>query len=123
MKLLRQPRLAMFFAGGALNAIGTWATLIALWGFAAYRFHSGPDQIALLGLASGGVQAFGRPAATSLPPRIVDDADLLAANSLMGVAEQSAIVFGPLAGSLAINLWGLKGAFFFDAATFAVGLL
>jgi predicted MFS family arabinose efflux permease len=177
MRLLRQPRLALLFAGGALNAIGSWATLIALWGFAAYHFHAGPDQVALLGLAwtvpgaalsvfsglpidrfgpratiiaanllgvvtalamavagsystlvllalaAGAVQAFGRPAATSLPPRLVDDADLLAANSVMGVAEQSAIVFGPLAGSLAISWWGIQAAFIFDAATFVVGTL
>src|SRR5690349_9319777 len=143
MRLLRQPRLALLFAGSALNAIGTWATLIALWGFAAYRFHAAPSQVALLGLAwsvpgavlsplagapidrfgprvvmiasnvlgvvtalvmaasssytalvvlavlAGAVEAFGRPAATSLPPRLVDDADLLSANSLLGVAEQS----------------------------------
>jgi predicted MFS family arabinose efflux permease len=177
MRLLRQPRLALLFAGGALNAIGSWATLIALWGFAAFRFHAGADQVALLGLAwtlpgatlsllagvpidrfgprltiigsnllgvatalamasvstysalvllalaSGTVQAFGEPAATSLPPRLVDDSDLLAANSLMGVAEQSAIVVGPLAGSLAISWWGLDAAFYFDAATFLVGCI
>lgn len=177
VRLLRQPRLALLFAGGALNAIGSWATLIALWGYATYHFHAGPNGVALLGLAwtvpgaalsllsglpidrfgpratmiasnvvgaatalamvaagsfttlvllalaSGAVQTFGRPAATSLPPRLVDDADLLVANSLMGVAEQSAIVFGPLAGSLAISLWGIKAAFVFDAATFVVGTL
>jgi MFS transporter, DHA3 family, macrolide efflux protein len=177
VRLLRQPRLALLFAGGALNSIGSWATLIALWGFAAYHFHAGPDQVALLGLAwtapgaalslfsglpidrfgprvtiiaanllgvvtalamaaassystlvllalaAGVVQAFGCPAATSLPPRLVDDADLLAANSVMGVAEQSAIVFGPLAGSLAINWWGIQAAFLFDAATFVAGTL
>lgn len=175
MRLLRQPRLALLFAGGALNAIGTWATLIALWGFAAYRFHSGPEQIALLGLAwslpgavlslvsgwpidrfgprpvivasnllglvtalamaasgrystllllalaAGGVQAFGRPAAMSLPPRLVGDGDLLAANSLMNMAEQSAMVFGPLVASLAISWWGIRAAFLVDAATFVAG--
>ena len=177
MHLLRRPRLALLFAGGALNAIGSWATLIALWGFAAYRFHTGASGIALIGLAwnvpgaalgpfagvpvdrfgpravmiasdllgvvtalgmaasnsygalvgmavvSGAVQSFGRPASMSLIPRIVDEGELLAGNSLMGVAEQSAIVFGPLAGSLAINSWGIRAAFIFDAATFAVGAL
>ncbi|HET6915172.1 MAG TPA: MFS transporter [Acidimicrobiales bacterium] len=177
MHLLRQPRLALLFAGGALNAIGSWATLIALWGFAAYRFHTGPSGIAMIGLAwnvpgaavgpfagwpidrfgpravmiasdllglvtalgmaasnsygalvalavaSGTVQSFGRPASMSLIPRIVDEGELLAGNSFMGVAEQSAIVFGPLAGSLAINAWGIRAAFIFDAATFAVGAL
>lgn len=177
MHLLRRPRLALLFAGGALNAIGSWATLIALWGFAAYRFHTGAAGIAMLGLAwnvpgaalgpiagapidrfgpravmiasdvlglvtalgmaasnsygallgmavaAGAVQSFGRPASMSLIPRIVEEGELLAGNSFMGVAEQSAIVFGPLAGSLAINAWGIRAAFLFDAATFAVGAL
>jgi predicted MFS family arabinose efflux permease len=175
--LLRQPRLALLFAGGALNAIGSWATLIALWGFAAYKFHTGPEGIAMLGLAwnvpgavigpfagapidrfgpkvimassdlagmataiamafassyatlvalavaAGVVQSVARPASTSLVPRIVDRDQLLAGNSLMGVAQQSAIVFGPLAGSVAINAWGIKAAFIFDAATFLVGVV
>ena len=177
MHLVRRPRLALLFAGGALNAIGSWATLIALWGFAAYRFHTGPAGIAVLGLAwnvpgaalgpvagipidrfgpkavmiasdllglvtalcmaaagsygvlaglavaAGVVQSFGRPASMSLIPRIVDESELLTGNSFMGIAEQSAIVFGPLAGSLAINTWGIQAAFVFDAATFAVGAL
>jgi predicted MFS family arabinose efflux permease len=175
--LLRRPRLALLFAGGALNAIGSWATLIALWGFAAYRFHTGAAGIAMIGLAwnvpgaalgpaagipidkfgprtvmiasdvlglitalgmaaagsfralvglavaAGAVQSLGRPASMSLIPRLVGESELLAGNSLMGVAEQSAIVFGPLAGSLAINAWGIRAAFIFDAATFAVGAL
>lgn len=174
---MRRPRLALLFAGGALNAIGSWATLIALWGYAAYRFHTGASGIAMIGLAwnvpgaalgpfagmpidkfgprsvmiasdvlglltalgmaasnsyealvgmavaAGAVQSFGRPASMSLIPRIVDEGELLAGNSLMGVAEQSAIVFGPLAGSMAINAWGIRAAFLFDAATFAVGAL
>jgi predicted MFS family arabinose efflux permease len=89
----------------AMVAAGTYLTLV------------------VLGLLTGAVQAFGRPAAISLPPRLVDDADLLAANSLLGVAEQSAIVFGPLVASLAISWWGIKAAFYFDAATFVAGTL
>ena len=177
MRLLRRPRLALLFSGAALNQIGSWASLIALWGYAAYRFHSTPAQVALLGLAwtapgavlsvatgwpidrfgpravmiganvmgvftalamavsttyrslallavlLGTVEAFGRPAGMSLPPRIVADEDLLAANSLMGMTEQSAIVFGPLVASAAISLWGLEAAFLVDAATFVVGIL
>ncbi len=177
MRLLRRPRLALLFAGAALNQIGSWTALIALWGFAAYRFHSTPAQVALLGLAwtapgavlsvatgwpidrfgprvvmmasnlvgiftalamaasstyrslailailLGTVEAFGRPAGMSLPPRIVADEDLLAANSLMGMTEQSAIVFGPLVASAAISWWGLQAAFFVDAATFVVGIV
>src|ERR1700686_4908580 len=51
MRLLRSGRFALLFAGTAANAIGNWATLIALWGYAAFRFHAGPSDIALLGLA------------------------------------------------------------------------
>lgn len=175
MRLLKQRPFALLFAGSALNAIGSWATLIALWGYAAYRFHVGPGAIALVGLAwsgpgaligpvsgipidrlgpkrmligsnvggvlaslamaaagrfstlvvfavcAGVVRAFGRPAAMSLPPRLVGDEDLLAGNALLGAAEQSAIVFGPLAGAGATALWGVRAPFLFDAVTFVVG--
>lgn len=175
MRLLRQPRLALLFAGAALNEIGSWASIIAFWGYAAYRFHSGPEQIALVSvmwsapgavfglvsgwpidrfgprltlivsnlvgmvtalgmvwadsyatlvvlvLASGVVGAFGRPAATSLPPRLVDEDDLLAGNALMGMTTQLAIVVGPLVASVAIALWSIRAAFVVDAATFVAG--
>jgi MFS family permease len=175
--LLRQPRLSLLFAGAALNEIGSWASIIAFWGYAAYRFHSGPVQIALVSLMwaapnalfslvsgwpvdrfgpkkvmiaanllgvvtalgmvwagsygvlvalvllSGTVGAFGRPAATSLPPRLVDDDQLLAANSLMGLTTQLAIVIGPLVASVAISLWSIRGAFVIDAVTFVIGIL
>ena len=175
MSPLRRRSFALFIFGAGLNAIGTWATLIALWGYAAYRFHATPGGIAAIGLCwalpgallcpiagipidrlgprrvliasnllgaatsatmilagslgpllalalvHGAVQAFGRPAAASLPPRLVDDDELLAANSLLGAAEQSSIVFGPLVGAVAITVWSLRGAFLIDALTFVVG--
>jgi MFS family permease len=174
--LLRQRRLALLFAGAALNEIGSWASIIAFWGYAAYRFHSGPVQIALVSLmwsapnalfslvsgwpvdrfgpkkimvaadvlgavtalgmvwatsygmlvalvlASGTVGAFGRPAANSLPPRIVDDADLLAANSLLSLTTQLALVIGPLIASVAIAVWSIRAAFVVDAVTFLIGI-
>jgi predicted MFS family arabinose efflux permease len=176
MHLLRTRSFALLFAGQALNGIGSWAALVAMWGFAAYRFDSGPGQIALIGLAwsvpaaiigpvagvpidrfgakrvlvlaytggalvavamaftttftqlcalgvlTGLAKAFAQPAADTLPPRLVEDDDLLAANALLGAASESAIVFGPLVAALAIAAWGLKGAFFVDAATYLVGI-
>jgi MFS family permease len=177
MHLLRRAAFARLCFGSALNAIGSWAALIALWGFAAVHFHAGANGIALIGLAwslpgavlsplagvpvdrfgpkrvllvsdvvgigaavalafaasfsqllalallIGVVAAAGKPAALALPARLVGDEDLLAANSMLGVAEQSAMVVGPLVGSVAISLWGIGSAFLFDAATFAVGAL
>jgi predicted MFS family arabinose efflux permease len=51
MQLLRDRRLALLVAGQALNGIGSWCAIVALWGFAVFRFDAGPSAIALLGLA------------------------------------------------------------------------
>lgn len=51
MQLLRDRRLAFLAAGNALNEIGSWCTIVALWGFASFRLDAGPGAIALLGLA------------------------------------------------------------------------
>jgi MFS family permease len=176
MHLFRSRQFALLFAGQALNGIGSWAALVALWGFAAYQFDSGPGQIAIIGLAwsvpaavigpvagvpidrfgakrvlvlayvagalaavamafagsfeqlvalgvvHGLAKAFAQPASDTLPPRLVEDEDLLAANAILGASSESAIVFGPLVAALAIAAWGLKGAFFVDAATYLVGI-
>ncbi|MDQ2725118.1 MAG: MFS transporter, partial [Actinomycetota bacterium] len=175
MRLLRQGPFARLFAGSALNALGTWATLIALWGYAGAHFHVGPAGIALIGLTwaapaallspfagvpvdrfgpkgvliaanvvgvassltmagagtfgvlvalallAGSVEAVGAPAAMALPARLVDPSDLLTANAMIGAAEQSAIIFGPLVGSAAIAAGGIRSAFLIDAATFVIG--
>jgi MFS family permease len=174
--LLRRRWFAVLAAGLAIDAAGTWAALIALWGFAAYKFDASPAQIALLGmswaapaallgpfagvpvdrlgprkvlvgaqllgaasalsmlganswtylvvvgLGTGVAKAFLYPAADALPPRVVDEADLLAANSVLGAATDSAIVFGPVIAAGAIAVAGLRGAFVIDAATYLVGM-
>lgn len=176
MQLLRTRSFLLLFLGQAVNGIGSWAALVAMWGFAAFQFDSGPGQIALIGLAwsapaafvgpfagvpidrfgakkvlvaayalgavaalamsfaqtygqlvaLGGLlgvsKAFARPATDTLPPRLVDDSDLLAANALLGAAAESAIVFGPLVAAVAIAAWGLRGAFLVDALTYLVGI-
>jgi MFS family permease len=176
MHLFRDRRFALLFVGQAVNGIGSWAALIAMWGFAAYKFGSGGTQIGLLALCwsapaaligplagvpvdrlgprrvliaayvgaaaaacamgfagsfralacfavlYGVARAFSMPAADALPPRIVAGRDLLAANALLGAAHESSIVFGPLVAAGAIAAWGLKSAFFVDAATYFVGI-
>ena len=176
MHLFRDRRFRLLFIGQAVNGIGSWAALIAVWGFAAYKFDSGGTGVALLalcwsapaallgpfagvpidrlgprrvllaaylagaaaaaamGLARsfgqlalltvlyGVTKAFAQPAADSLPPRIVADKDLLAANALLGAANESSIVFGPLVAAGAIAVGGLQAAFFVDALTYLVGV-
>ena len=176
MVLLRSRQFFLLFVGEAINGIGGWAALIALWGYAAYKFDSGPTEIAWLGLAwsapaaligpfvgvpidrvgprrvlvwayaaasvialcmafsttyaqllawsvvYGVTVAFSHPAGASLPPRLVDDADLLPANALLGAAQESAIVFGPLLAAGVIAVWGVRAAFLADAMTYWIGI-
>jgi len=175
MSLFRDRRFALLFVGQALNGIGSWAALIAMWGYAAYKFDSsgtgvailglcwsapgavlgplagipidrlGPKRVliaayiagavtafamgfartfgelAALGLLYGFTKAFAAPAADSLPPRIVPEDRLLAANAMLGAASESAIVFGPLVAAGAIAVGGLRTAFFVDAVTYLIG--
>jgi predicted MFS family arabinose efflux permease len=44
---IRDPWFAFLLAGQSVNAIGSWASAIVLWGFAAYRFNAGPEAISV----------------------------------------------------------------------------
>ena len=44
---LRDPRFAFLLIGQSVNAVGSWASAIVLWGFAAYRFNASPEAIAV----------------------------------------------------------------------------
>ncbi|MBW3614577.1 MAG: MFS transporter [Actinobacteria bacterium] len=48
MRVLKVPGFAPLLAGQAVNAIGNWVALIAIWGFAAFRFDAGAGDLALL---------------------------------------------------------------------------
>ena len=176
MHLFRSRQFALLFAGTAANAIGTWAALLAMWGYAAYKFDSGAAQLAYLGLAwsapaallgplaglpidrfgprrvllwayvaSSGValamaltdtygqllalgglygliHSFTHPATAALPPRLVEDRQLVAANALLGAADESAIIFGPLLAAAVIAVWGVGAAFVADALTYWVAI-
>ncbi len=169
-------RVALFLGAEALSAIGTWATMIAIWGYAAFKYHAGAGDLGLFGVAFSGpailigplsgtvvdrlgpkttlamskaigivaallllaahdfrtlallsalngvTLAFLQPALQSLPPRIVDDEHLARTNALVGLTDQLSIVLGPVAAGVAIAAFGFKGAFVFDAATYAVGI-
>lgn len=38
----------LLLAGEAVNATGSWVAVVAIWGFAAFRFDAGPGDLALL---------------------------------------------------------------------------
>lgn len=174
---LRDRRFALLLAGQSVNAVGSWASAIVLWGFAAYRFNATPAALAVtvvcwsvppavlgpltgaladrfgpralmiagylaaaasaLAMAAAGSLAFldvmaaaygasrslSGPAASALPPRVVPPADLLAANSLLGVASTVGQVAGPLAASALLATAGFGAAFVADAATYLAGVV
>jgi predicted MFS family arabinose efflux permease len=47
-RVLRARGFALLLAGQAVNATGSWVAIIAIWGFAAFKFDVGPGDIALL---------------------------------------------------------------------------
>jgi MFS family permease len=174
---LRDPRFAFLLAGQSVNSIGSWASAIVLWGFAAYRFNASPEAIsvtvicwslppavlspltgaltdrfgprammiagylaaaaAALAMAAAGSLAFldvmaavygaarslSGPAASALPPRVVQPDDLLAANSLLSVTSSIGQVAGPLAASVLLATAGFWAAFTADAATYLAGVV
>ena len=48
MRVLRVPGFAQLLGGQAVNAIGNWVAIIAIWGFAAFEFAAGAGALALL---------------------------------------------------------------------------
>ena len=96
MHLLRQRRFALLLAGLAVNAIGSWTSLIAIWGYATYRYHAGPGEVALLVAGWSGPSAvLGAFAGTPIDhfgPRRV----LLACYALASVVAGSMALSGSL---------------------------
>jgi len=163
--------------GQAVSETGNWIAVIAIWGFASFKFDVGPGDLALLfvvlsvpgallgpllgvpidrlgpqrtliianlagvvdalaltransytaiillALPLGLIEALAAASLDAIPPRIVPDDQLVTANALLGGAQDLAIVIGPVAAALVNARWGIKGAFYADAATFVVGAL
>ncbi len=91
MSLLRDRRFALLLAGQAVNGIGSWCALVALWGYAAYRFDASPIQIAFLSLSWALPTAVlgpvgGVPVDRFGPRRVLIIADLVAAGVAVGMA-------------------------------------
>lgn len=66
--------------------------------------------------------AIAEPAGQSAVPALVDDADLVAANSLLGGLRQAGEVLGPLLGGVIVALGGVRAGLAVDAATFLVSV-
>lgn len=51
MQSLRSGRVRAFLVVEAISAIGTWATFIAIWGYAAFEFDATAGDVTLFGIA------------------------------------------------------------------------
>lgn len=171
------PRTFGFLVTEALSGIGSWATIVTVWGYAAYEYDATPGEISVFGVAfalpaaalgpvsgtiidrfgpratlagakvlgvaaslalltvdtfvalaalsalHGIASALTQPALQAMPPRLVDQCHLARTNALVSLTDELAIVLGPVAAGVGIAAFGFRGAFVFDAATYAVGLL
>jgi MFS family permease len=102
----------------------TGLTLVALL-FLANALLRHPQVWALFVLQLLGVAVFslGRPAMSSLAPRLVPDEEFEAANAIEGVYGSLAAAAGPAIGGLIIGAAGVPWTFGIDAATFAASLV
>jgi len=100
-RLLSDRRFLILAVGHAMNGIGSWAALIAIWGYAAYTFGLGPADLGLLALAWGVPPVVLGPAAGVIidrlgPRRVAITADL--SNAAVAVAMITAV-------DVAVLLW------------------
>jgi MFS family permease len=58
VRVLRTPKFGVLLGGQAISAIGDWIAVIAIWGFAAFKFHAGATEIAVLFCALSAPGAF-----------------------------------------------------------------
>jgi MFS family permease len=171
------PRVAGFLGVEALSAIGSWATIVAIWGYAAYEYDATASDVSLFGVAfavpgvllgpvtgtvidrvgpkatlavakvigvgasvallsaddfqtlallsalHGISMALSMPALQSMPPRLVTQEHLARTNALVSLTDELAIVLGPAVAGVGIAAFGFRGAFVFDAVTYALGLV
>src|SRR3954471_21834009 len=158
--VLRVRGFGLLLAGQAINATGSWVAVIAIWGFAAFKFDVGPGDLALLfvvlsapgallgpllgvpidrlgprrtlvianllgmldaialtqansyftiillALPLGLIEAMAAASLDAIPPRLMHDEQLLAANALLGGAQDVAIIIGPILAAVVNESWG-----------------
>lgn len=83
----KNPRLMAFLVAEAISAVGSWASLIAIWGYAAFEFDADATDVSLFGLAFGIPGLVLSPAAGAAVDRFGPKATLGAAKVLGVIAS------------------------------------
>jgi len=102
------------------------ANLLLAVGLLPLLLVTGTDRIWLVYLvlaAQSCVEVFFSPAEQAFLPRVVDDADLVAANGLNGQVRNLARLVGSAVGGVAAAAGGIRAVALADAATFLVAAL
>jgi DHA3 family macrolide efflux protein-like MFS transporter len=81
------PRIIAFLTAEALSAIGSWATIVAVWGYAAYEYDASAADVSLFGIAFTVPGIVLGPVAGTVIDRIGPKATLAFAKALGVVAS------------------------------------
>jgi MFS family permease len=111
---LNRRFLLMFSQAGAFSITLTTALLVSS---NRITTTSATACAAVLGLFI----AIGQPVRTSIVPTLVPQQHLMNAIIVSVVASNLALIFGPAIAGPAISRWGIEGAFWVQAALYAVG--
>jgi MFS family permease len=122
------PVVLTAFTGGLTDRFGPRTMLIIGYACSAATSLAMTTAGSLMSLdimaaACGSARSVCSPASSTLPARIVEPGDLLAANSLLGVTASIGQVGGPLAASVLMAVAGFRTAFAADAAMYLVNSL
>lgn len=122
------PVVRTAFTGGLTDRFGPRTMLIIGYACSAATSLGMTTAGSLMSLdimaaACGAARSVCTPASSTLPARIVEPGDLLAANSLLGVTASIGQVGGPLAASALIAVAGFRTAFAADTAMYLVNAL
>jgi MFS family permease len=72
---------------------------------------------------SGIFIALGTPVRSAIVPTLVPSDKLVGAIAISTIGNNFGLIIGPIAAGPAIDIWGIKGAFWLQAVLYAIGLL
>ena len=85
------PRVTGFLLAEALSAVGSFATMVVVWGYAAFEFDASPGQLSLYGLAFAVPGVVLGPVAGSVVDRI-GPKETIAASKVLGIVASLALL-------------------------------
>jgi MFS family permease len=116
MRPTSTPRIAAFLVAEAISAIGSWGTVLVVWGYAAYEYDATPAQVSLVGLSFSLPPVVLGPVAGVVVDRIGSKA-VLAAAKVLGVVAALLMLTAHSFGALAFLSFfhGIAMAFSYPA--------